>query len=680
MKNKKLKSLLCIFLAMFTLSGTACGEDSSSVEETVPETKKFVWDEGTHIFNATDTEYDFVKDGATEYRLVIPEEDKMLTGITAAKSEFITFFKEATGITIPAITDLGLTHSDSNKYISLGNTTLAETAGIEVDAANLTWEGTQIDTVGQTVFITGGSDYGVVYGVYDFMSIMFDYEFYFLDTYDINKGVRNAKLKDFDVTDIPDFEFRCHTKGYMTEPTEGMNGFRYRMPYSYGTVLVPIHEKFADRENLVIDFDSARKTGHNTMYAIPKKQYQAEHPGWYSTAGEQLCYTARGDEAERLLLAKEIADKIKACFKAYTPDKYPLKNIATCSIEDNGDVCNCDACVASTKKYGEPVAPAIQLMNIVNDDVQAWMKEQVGQPWYREEVYTMFFAYAAYKMGPAHYDETKGEYVPNDPSLKCGKGLMVWECPAPFDHQQNLHAEINSIGTENVQKWAALCDEIFYWTKATNFKAYLAMYDTFGHYTSEAMQFFRANSGKIYFQQMQGGQKGSTTAFHNLKSYLNAKLAWNCTLDYTDLIDAYFEGMYKEAADTMKNLWLQERYYAAQIGAKHNLFQHGATIILNNKKFWNYNVLNSWIQITSKALDEVSHYETSNPKLYKVLKKNIESEFISPAYYTLEYFSSAMSEKGLKELRTRFKEACYLTNITLTGEGSGTLEDYVRDF
>lgn len=678
MRNKKLKSFLCIFLAVFTLSGTACRDDST--EEIIePQTKKAVWDEGTHVFNATDTEYDLVKDGATEYRLVVPEGNNS-TGMGAAKSEFITFFREATGITIPAISDVGLTHSDSNKYISLGNTTLAQGAGIEVDTATLTWEGAQIDTVGQTVFITGGSDYGVVYGVYDFMSIMFDYEFYFVDTYDINKGVRNAKLKDFNVTDIPDFEYRCLSMGYVTVPTEGMNGFRYRMPYGYGTLFTYAVEKWEDRENLIVDTSSAKKTAHNSLYYVPKNQYQEEHPGWYSTAGQQLCYTARGNEEERQLLAQEIADKIKGAFKAYRPDEWPLKSVATVTMEDNGDICQCDACVAHTKKYGEASAAVIQLLNIINDDVQAWMKEQVGEPWYREKIRILYFAYSSLKTAPAHYDEAKGEYVPNDPSLKCGEGLSVWMAPLAVDYQQDFYSKQNSAFRESMQKWHAISEEIYMWTYATNFKAYLAMYDSYGFYTPEAMQFFKANGAVMYFQQMQGSQKGSATAFHNLKQYLVSKLSWDCTLDYTDLIDAYFTGMYKEAADTMKNLWMQERYYSARINTKFNLYQPGCYQLIENKKFWNYNVQNSWIEMTSKALEEVAHYQTSNPKLYKVLKKNIESEFIYPAYYILQYFSSSMSSQGLRDLKTRFKEAYNLANVTLTCEGGSALADYVADF
>lgn len=680
MKNKKIKSIVCIFLALFSLSATACTEETSSVEERKPETKKVVWDEGTHIFNSTDTEYDFVKDGATEYRLVVSDAEKQKDGILAARSEFCHFFKEATGINIPVVTDVGLTHSASNKYISLGNTTLAESAGVEVDTLKLTWEGTQIDTVDQTIFITGGSDYGVVYGVYDFMTIMFNYEFYFLDTYDIDKGVRNAKLKDFDVTDIPDFETRCTGMGYASTPAKsGVNGFRYRTPYGYGTFLQRIHKGWADRENLIYDMDSARSSGHNSLYYVPKEQYQAEHPGWYSTAGQQLCYTARGNEEERLLLAKEIADKIKGAFKAYPPSTQPLWYIASCSMEDNGEICQCEACMANTAKYGEPVAAVIQLLNIVNDDVQAWMKEQVGQPWYREKIRIQFFAYSGFKMAPAHWDETKGEYVPNDPSVVCGEGLGVWECPAPFDVQQDMYAYANSTGLENVKKWGACAKEVYYWTKGTNFRAYLTMFDTFGHYTSETMQLYKANGGIQYFQQMQGSSQGST-AFHNLKMYLMSKLAWDCTLDDTELIDKWFKGVYKEAAATMKELWMQERYYAAQIGTKYNLYQPVAAIILENKKFWNYNVQKSWVDLTSKALDEVAHYQNSNPELYKVLKTNIETEFIYPGYYLLQYFSSSMSSKELKELQTRFKEAYNLSQVTMISESGALLEDYVRDF
>ncbi len=684
MKNKKYISVLSLLLSLFMFTGVACDDGDSSSVEKVENTnsEKISWNEGTHDFTAKDTDNYLVRNGQTEYKLVYPVDSGKSEQMKKARSEFIYFFKEATGINIVEISDKNLIHSPSNKYISLGQTTLFEEVEIELDPTELTMEGTRIVTKDQTVFLAGGSDYGTVYAVYDFMSIMFDYEFYYVDTYKINTGVANAKLKDFDVTNIPDIEYRCQNFGFIS----GTNAYRYRMPYTYAGLLQPIFSEWGsgegDRENLIVNTKSTSKTAHNSLYYVPKNVYQGEHPNWYSTAGEQLCYTARGDDEELELLAKECADKMKASFKVYLPDKYPFRTSASLTMEDNTGTCSCEACKLSKAQYGTDSAAVVRFMNMVNDDVQAWMKEQVGQPWYREEIYTIFFAYNGFQDAPAHYDETTGEWVANDPSVVCGEGLSPWYAGINTEFQQSIHSQVNRIPLETIRGWGALSDGVYLWTYATNFHGFLLMYDSFNCYNPSYYQELVAANARMLFQQMQGIQTGSGTTFHNLKVYLNSKLAWNCNLDYNELIDGYFENVYKEAAPYMKSLWMNERLYASKINTEHNMWgKQGIYSMLDNRKYWDFGVLMGWIDLCDQALEAVAKYEKINPKLYANIKKNIDAEYISPGYLVLKYHSSQLSETALKAEQKRLKAAVELCGTCATAENAITaLTTFVQYF
>ena len=679
MKSKRHIKILSCLLATFMLTGVACNQkDSSSSEELVPEVKKISWNEGTHIFTAEDTDKYLVQNGQTSYQLVYSSEEKNSLELELARKEFIQFFQEATGIRMSMTLDTNLTHSPNNKYISLGPTTLLESAGIEVDSKQLGLEGARIVTKDQTIFITGGGNRGVLYAVYDFMNIMFDYEFYFVDTYTINTGVTEAKLKKFDVTDIPDFEWRCRINGFMDDGG-AHTLYRYRMPDTYGTPAVAIYEDWIDRENLIIDTTSAKATEHNSLYYVPKRLYQGEHPNWYSISGEQLCYTARGDDEELELLAKECADKMKASLKVFTPDKYPLKYQIGLSMEDNTDTCACEGCMASKSKYGTDSAAVIRFMNMVNADLQSWMEEQVDEPWYRERVCVNFFAYNAFTAPPTHYDEVKGEYVANDESLICDKGVVPFFADISAKRQQSFYSSANQVSVDSLRGWGAIADELWLWTYQTNFKGYLWMEDTFSMYTPDIYQEMKAAGGILLYNQSQGPQEGAGTAFHNLKAYLTYKLSWDCNLDYQTLIEDYFENVYKEAAPYMKQLWVNERLYRAKINNEYNYW--GVEAILTNAKFWDYGVLMSWMNLCEQGLAAVSKYQKTNPALYKTIKRNIDAELVCPAYFLLDYHSSRFSTSALQQLQKRLKEAVELTGMTATSpSGRTALTNYVKNF
>lgn len=664
MKIKKLQVVVSMVLALCSLTSfSACKTD---------ELTKLEWHNGTHDFTAPVTDYDLVKNGSTEYSLVYPV-DGLNDQIRAARDEFIYFFEEATGITIKAIPDNDLQHSSTNKYISLGNTSLLESSGIEIDTDALTLEGTRIITKDQTVYLSGGSDYGTIYAVYDFMDVTFDYHYYGNDFYDINTDVKNVKLRKYDVTNVPDFEYRCYNIGYE------LSTYRNRMPYSYGGVRVKIHQEWLDEEEFIIDTSSAGKGTHNSLYYVPKEKFVAEHPGWYSDNGEQLCYTAHGDDEELELLAQKCADKMKGSFKAYQPDEHPFANSACVTMEDNHQICTCEACGDSKARYGTDSAAVIRFMNIVNEKIQAWMKEQKGQPWYREKIYTQFFAYHGFATPPAHYDEKSGKYVANDPSLYCSDGLSPWLAPISTDYTVDFYSDTNAAFRETALGWGALSDAVFYWTYETNFDGYLYMHDTFGFYTPECYQFLRACNGTQWFSQMQSKQKGSTTAFHNLKAYLTSQLSWNCNLNYEELIDDYFNFVYKDGASIMKNLWLQERLYVQYIRQDKTVSQ-GQYNILNNKKFWKYQTITSWMDMCDEARAAIAKYEKSNPEAYDRMTFLIDSEWVFPAYTALEYHSSEISPTELRNLQIRFKEVILRSNIVVVNEQGTLLTDYVANF
>ena len=79
--------------------------------------------EGLHIDNSEETDGSIVKNGSTDYKVLIPQ--NISSDESFALYELTDIFKRATGISLQTVIDNG--DADfSNKYISLGETSYKE--------------------------------------------------------------------------------------------------------------------------------------------------------------------------------------------------------------------------------------------------------------------------------------------------------------------------------------------------------------------------------------------------------------------------------------------------------------------------------------------------------------------------------------------------------------------------
>ena len=126
MKSKKIISTLLSLTLLLSAVGCApSGEDGTSSIDALR-----VKYDGTHIFNVVATEKDFVKDGKTDYKILVSPSASTL--VANAVTEFRYFFEEATGIKLDVVYDNGnMTHTSAQKYISIGETQLYKAVGIE---------------------------------------------------------------------------------------------------------------------------------------------------------------------------------------------------------------------------------------------------------------------------------------------------------------------------------------------------------------------------------------------------------------------------------------------------------------------------------------------------------------------------------------------------------------------
>ena len=689
MKKSSLKTkfglFVCIILSMvIAFPVTACKKKTA---QNTPQATAKADFRGTHIMTAPDTDIDFIKNGTTEYALVVPADAS--SEVRNAKDEFAYLLSKAVdGLNIRVIPDTGLTHNDSQKYISLGETTLLKTSGIEVNKEALGYDGHRIVTKGNTVFLFGGGDTGTCYSVYTFMSIYFNFETYWADCVEIDSCF-NAKLKAFDVTDIPDIDYRCYSGNYY---------------YTFSTSSIPDEKNFSRRlrfehrdEHYMMRIfrDTSNPTASNSAvfhnwFAYAPRWNDGEigqnHPKWYSDNGggtrqtDQFCYTAHGDKDEFEALAQVCAEKIEFSCTYYPPDEYPYTNVVTLSIGDNFNHCSCDACAEILAKTGTEAGAIIIFVNRVAELVDEWMNAPENAKYKRDNFKIIFFAYNGAEVAPVKWSQSEGKYVPVIPEVALRENVGVYCAPInTLDVQSSIYAESNDRGRETLRAWGDIADEIYYWTYSTDFSYYMYPFDSVSFY-AEGFEFLaQYGSAKYIFNQQQSNQYGTAAAFHNYKSWLDSKLEWNVKADVEELTKKYFNAMYGDAADEMKSLYDEMRMHIIGLNEQNGWYtvRNVYNKVEANKDWWSAATVTSWLKKFETMYSSIEKYKDTDPQLYESLYLHISQEFLSPAYIMIRNQSNALMDTELARLVAKFKEACALTGITRNSEYS-VMADFLK--
>ena len=627
-----------------------------------------------HNFSYTETDNYLVKDGRSQYKVVLPD------GITAemnyAKEELIKLFKEATGVTLETVSGTGLTHSADNKYISLGKTDLYTSSGLNVDFSSLKEDGVRIITKDSTVYLLGGTDSGVLYAVYDFLNLNFNFETYSKDCYTLDKNVLNVKLMNYDVTDIPDIDYRCRASGILYSTTadydDVMYSYRLRTVDAYWKRSLPIH--------VGSDRSSASKADHNCFYYLPTDDYLVSNPKFYSTKNPkgQLCYTARGDAEELDLMTTLCAEKIEQSLKFYPREEYPLYASVQLGIADNYDMCACDECKRISEKHnGAIVATIIPFLKTVARKVNAWMELPENAAYKRDNFMYTFFAYQDTLTAPFTYDEKQGKYVAADNSVLPEEvNVVPYFALNKIDHSVSIYDDDNATMRATLDAWLTYYNNAWGWTYGCFYRDYFAFYDCYNYYT-DSLKYFKEHGFKLINPQLHSSQRGADTGFFTMAAYVFAKLSWDSSLDMQTLIDNYMNAMYQGAADTMKKIFTEARLWHARARFDGNWSWTSWQLTPTTASgYFEYGYVNKLLGLFDEAYQKIEKYG-DNAELYAKLKNRIDIEWLYPAMIVINNFESETGTAEYSEICAKFKQVCLDNGVTHVAE-EGLITDLLQ--
>lgn len=638
--NKKIVSFITMLLAL-AMVFSACKKPE---DKTLPSDSSG----GKHQFIIEETDYYLLKDGKTDYTIVLP--DEATAREVTAGMELQTLFQEATGVTLQIVTDKEVTLSSDSQYISIGATSLRDAAGVDIKPAVLGESGVRIVTEGKSVFLSGAEDFGTLYSVYEFLSQTLSFEYYFTDFYKLDKEVKDIKLMKYNIIDVPDMQYRTASYGYISGSQTNINRMRMR----------PFVEFFAG------------SAFHNSFWLLPPATYKETHPKWYSTDGTQLSYTAQGDEAELILMKQTIAEKLMA-----TLIREPNKHMITITMQDTQTWDSSQATMDLYEIYKAHSAALVMFCNDVNKIIRDWFDSEEGSE-YARELEILFFAYHRTNAAPVNYDAETDTYTPIN-GLVCDEGVSVIFAETDGDYTHGMPEIENDRIYRNLKGWQVVSPKFNFWFYGTNFNNYLIPYNSFNAMPQNYKVALESDTLWV-FEQGQVDQAGAATGWSILKGYLASKLSWNVNYNYQELIEDFFDNYFGEASEVMYKMFNEYRAHAAYMeetlgyGGSRSVFFSAL-----NDKFWPKPLLDRWNGYLEEALSKIEYLKQEDIERYYQFYDHITCERLSVTFLLVELYSPNIEAGRILQMKQTFKEDCTRIGMSHLKE-NGSISDLYKSW
>lgn len=624
----------------------------------------------THNYNITDTDDYIVRAGLSDYKIVISK-DAPQRIVTAAK-DFTNFFLEATSVYLKTEYAEDVEYNQNSKYIVIGQNAITEAAKLKAEFSVLGEQGFHIKTVGKSIFLYGYSSEGSQFAAYQLLTELFGFDYFGVDCYCIEKDVQDVKLKNYDVTDVPDIGIRATNFQFLM--TDRTTSQRLRLS-NFNDVIIPVPGPADGTED-----EKKELVVHNSSRYFPKSIYLNESkpetykPHYYATDGVNICFTANGYGDELAEMQDIAAAKIIECL-----DANPDKKLISMMQEDTQTFCECKSCLDMKARYNDSYgASLIIFLNGVADRVEKHYTDAGTERAFD----ILFFAYHETNKPPVVYNETTATYEPCDEKVILNDHLIPYFAETRGDYTKDYYDRnsVNAPIADNFRGWTALSKRVYFWMYSTNFNYYLIPYNSFDA-TQATYKFAIENKVDYIYDQNQSNQTGSATGWSWLKIYLYSKLTWNVNQDMNGLIDKFMTNYFGPAAATMRgvfNDWkLWANYQNTVLGCS------GANSIYHemlDKSLWNRQLLLDWTQRIEGALEEVESTKEINYTKYSMYVKNISTERIAYNYLLLELFTPTMTAESVATAKSQIYHDQTLANIGRESEHRGTVTQLLQSW
>ncbi len=619
--KRNIAKVLILSCIIPTLGFYACTENNPNNNQEDKKASTLVtainYNDGIHTINMEKTNEYILKNSTSEYQIVISADADLHSLENSAARELKEMFFTATGVALPIVTDEEI-NSASGKFFSIGENKLSQEAKIVFNSDVLKSQGYVIKTVGNNVYMGGAGGYGTLYSVYGFAELTLGYDYYYTDSIEINRGLTDLPLYNYDVVDVPDIEYRDATYGFVTASEDVFNGYRM-LPR--GTYIAPI----------------GGMLGHNAFKLFGKDENLKTHPDWFDHEMNptQPCFTAHGKEEERAAMLAYGVEVLKQELIAK-----PDAGVVLFCIEDTGSCCLCPACRDAIDYYGSISGTMVAMANDLKRAIDAWFEEDGVA--YKREWRLAFYAYNAYEKAPTQ-------------NIRCEKGVVPYVCPINTDYMLPLTHEANGASYTEIEKWKNISDDMQFYYYDLNYWNYFAPYNTFDSLQENYRYAAASGASCIHtLGNIPGSGAVASTGFSVLKVYLESKLGWNVNADVEALIDKFFEGYYDVGADWVRKYFDEFRLHA--VVQNQTLGYNGPKSLYHDAMqatLWPKKLLERWIGYMENAMDSIIVYKETDPTLYLQLYNHIAADRIDLYFMYVEIYNEEINE----DLKLQYRRA-----------------------
>ena len=594
-----MKKLLAVCLAAaMLLAVCACnkGGGGGGYEDPEPMLPETIAETGEYI----------VQNGQSDYTIVIPASAGQ--GVINAANELQMFLRDASGAELPIERDGGYVFDQTEKVISLGDTTVWQGSEQEL-SDDLRMTGYVMKRLGSTVVCNADSDGGVVSAVYDMLGYLIGYEYYAADEIAYEQK-QNIPLLDFDLRFRPTVDVREILSKALSSDSAYNQRLRLFTSYGKGQWLSFAHTTISD--------------------FLPVSEY-GSHTDWYNAAKSQVCYA---NDDMRAAMVEEIKDRIRNNEDGI---------YVMIGHEDNLDMCDCTDCAAAREKFGGYSGQELDFANKIAAEVAPWVEENYPG----RTVKYVFFAYQTSAQPPVTYDEASGKYVPFYKDVQIHEDVMVQYCPIEADFSKEFNSVKNSAFYEQLKGWfdlfehCGLADNIVIWTYSITSHSYIVPGNNFASYGEHYKTM--ADAGVSYIMD-QFYHDSRIPCFEELRLYTMSKLMYRSDLSYNTLVNDFISQYYGEAADTIRQYYEFYRSYYMYLEETKAL---GGTVPFEymTADFWPFEVVVRLADYLDSALEDIAPLRQTDPARYQKLYDRIMKEKVTPMFLMMNYYRNGMSDE-----------------------------------
>ncbi len=586
-----------------------------------------------------------VKNGQSYYTLVVPKAAERYE--TKAADLLVEYYEKALGVSMPVITDDKATNKDG-RYISIGDTTLLQNSGISIPEEKYNSSGFRILTKGNTVYIAGARTMmrrGTYYGVQEFLKHTIDWEAYTAAEIYYQK-TDTVEMRNFDVVEIPDFDFRRAT--YQTNYDNNEYSLMLRM--------TPRDEEDAFKGLI----------SHSHFQIIDPNEYYSMHQDWFYTKISVSDSKFTWDQQAQLCLTNEemTAEFIKNVTQMFI--ETPKAEFIHIGQADNSFFCNCNDC---TKWLKDRDTNEAGLMVDFTNRVARGVTENIKKVDPNRKLTFECFAYLA-SMKPPTKTTRDGNgnkvFVADHPDVIPDENVMIQFTPIAAHNMVPLNHVNNQQFYDYFQGWSAICDNISVWNYGSNFRYYmigLKNWDVVG----ENFNLYREGGVKNMYEQCAFWHV--LLQMREMRLWIYGKMLWNNSLNWNDLAKQFIEYYYGPSAKYVQEYYDYMTTYCEKLRETEG-YSGNCYFSITDEKYWTFSYVEGGRQIFMRAYEDLKKYEGSAD--YDKYYWRLTGEYFENMFMQLEYHMGQYSKAQSYQTLALFKETRGVLGLTLSSE-SGSI-------